>query len=242
MPQLMKKRQSFYLWLWSLLTLCVTPSCDPAVNTDHAEVGAAAASLRGLPYEKNYHIDTSRSQVSWIGTKVTGRHNGMIPIRQGALQLQGNQVVSGRIVLDMQALRATDKRIDEANNHKLAKHLTSADFFDAGRFPDAVFELISIKPFTGEARQPAKRHAAWQEALRVKNPTHYLTGNLTIKGCTRSITFPARLVVEGDELRAQANFNIDRTHWGLVYGSDKSMGNKTIHPIVNVGLDVVAKP
>lgn len=238
----MKKRQPIYTWLLSLLALCATLACDPAINTDHAKVGEAVKSLQSLPFEETYRIDTSKSQLSWIGTKVTGHHNGVIPVQHGEVQLQGNLVVGGNIMMDMQALKATDKRIDEADNKKLSKHLKSIDFFDVARFPTATFELISIKPLEGNTQPEARGGSALEEELRVKDPTHYITGNLTIKAKTRSVTFPARVTIVGNELKVQANFNIDRTHWGLTYGSDKSLGNKTIHPIVNIGLDVVAKP
>jgi len=238
----MKTRQLVYTWLVSLWALGATFSCDPAVNTHQAEVGEAVRSLQPLSSGKTFLIDTSQSRISWIGAKVTGRHNGIIPLQQGYLLLRNNQVTGGNVLLDMQALHAADNRLDEAGNQKLSKHLKSNDFFDVERFPTATFDVVSVRPYQEAAQQKAGSNTPRQTTSVIENLTHSITGNLTIKGITRSITFPARVALEDGELKAQANFNIDRTHWGLTYGADESLGNKTIHPIVNIGVEVVAIP
>jgi polyisoprenoid-binding protein YceI len=74
----------------------------------------------------------------------------------------------------------------------------------------------------------------------MKDATHTITGNLTLKGTTKSITFPAKVAVNDNVVTADANFNIDRTQWGLVYGNDQSLGDKFIRPTVNIQLHLVA--
>ena len=43
------------------------------------------------------------------------------------------------------------------------------------------------------------------------------------------------------QLSAQANFNINRSDWGLSYGNDQSLGDKFISPTVNLNLDIKTK-
>ena len=51
-------------------------------------------------------------------------------------------------------------------------------------------------------------------------PNEYtITGNLTLKGISNAITFPAIIITEGDKLKAQAAVTIDRTLWGITYKS-----------------------
>lgn len=215
-------------------------SCDTTVNSDVAEVGAVVKNLSPGTPDEIFKIDTARSTMTWIGFKVTGRHNGLFKIREGEINLHNGKAHSGITVLDMTAMRADDKKIDEAGNKKLTKHLRSADFFDVEKNPTATFEITTVVPYGSTAKQQAPEPVFNAGELRVKNPTHKVTGNLTIKGITKGISFPARITLEDSLLKIKANFNIDRTDWNLTYGSDKSMGNKTIYPTVNIGFDIVA--
>jgi hypothetical protein len=46
--------------------------------------------------------------------------------------------------------------------------------------------------------------------------------------------------VAGNSLKALANFDINRTLWGIRYGNDKSLGDKFISETVNVQLNLKA--
>jgi len=232
---------TLYRILCSLLALAVF-ACDTTVSSDEAEVGAAVQSLAQIEPDQVFKIDTANSSVTWIGAKVTGRHNGIFKIQEGEVTLHNGQASGGKTILDMTGMRSADKTIDEANNKKLTRHLRSPDFFDVERHPTAIFELTSVTPYepNTEQEETPSAFASKTRELRIKNPTHRITGNLTIKGITKSVTFPAKITLEDSVLRAKANFNINRTDWNLIYGADKSLGNQTIHPTVNIGLDIVA--
>jgi polyisoprenoid-binding protein YceI len=228
-----------YTLLWALLTLSLF-ACDTTVKTDEAVVGVAVRAFSpGVP-DQVFKVDTAKSAVTWIGAKVTGRHNGVIKITEATINLHNGKPNGGKTVFDMTTVRSQDKTIDEAGNKKLTKHLRSEDFFDVDNHPTASFVITSVVPYDSTDRQEVTAPAVNTKQLRIKDPTHKITGNLTIKGITKSISFPAKITLEDSVIRAKANFNIDRTKWKLSYGSDTSLGNKTIYPAVNIGLDLVA--
>ncbi|HEY4651968.1 MAG TPA: YceI family protein [Pontibacter sp.] len=229
-------RRNLLLLLTPIMLLALV-ACDTSVKTDKAEIGDPVAPTETVPAPEIYVIDTVNSSVTWIGSKITGRHNGVFKISQGELHMHNNQLTGGTINFDMRGTRASDRNIDESSNARLTMHLRSPDFFDVARYPAASFVLTGVAPYD------STRHKVTtpDSELRIKGATHYLTGNLTIKDKTRSVRFPAKITLHHNKLKAQANFNIDRTAWGLVYRSDEALGNQTIYPEVNIGIDLVAK-
>lgn len=223
-----------------LFTFC---SCDTTVKTDTANVGEAIHKTNKITPSETFQIDTTKSEITWIGAKMTGRHNGYFKIKEGELYMNNGLLSDGRIVIDMANMRADDKKIDLSSNEKLTKHLRSPDFFDVEKYPTAVFELTGVAPYDStKTKTPAKAVRNADDALRVKHPTHQVTGNLTLKNKTKSISFPAKVTMDDSVLKAKANFNINRTDWDLVYRSDESLGDKTIYPEVNIGFNIVTKP
>lgn len=205
-------------------------SCKDAPKADKAETSEAQEIQQTTaPSGTTYSVDIQQSKVEWVGTKPTGRHHGTFKIKEGGLTTDNNNVAGGRFVMDVKSLQADDQ--DEAGNTKLTNHLKSADFFDAEKYPEAVFEITNITSGVDASNKD----------LVMKDATHTVTGNFKMKDQTKSITFPAKITVSDAEITADANFNIDRTHWGMNYRSDKSLGDKLIDPIVNIQFHIVAK-
>lgn len=223
-----------------ILLVLLFAACDTSIQTDEAEIGAPIRPKSLAPVSEVYKIDTAKSKLTWIGAKITGRHNGIFKISTGNITVDNQQLTGGNIQLNMLALRSDDKTIDAASNKKLTTHLRSADFFDVEHYPSASFVLTSVAPYDSTKRKPVATPGIPESEFRVKGATHLLTGNLTIKNKTRSVRFPAKITVQDSLIKAKANFNIDRTKWGLVYRADKSLGNQTIHPQVNIGIDLEA--
>ena len=85
----------------------------------------------------------------------------------------------------------------------LEGHLKTGDFFETEKFPTGQFVITKVAPASG---QP--------------NVTHNITGNLTLKGVTKSVTFPANVIAAGNKISAVTPaFKINRTEWGIKYGS-----------------------
>jgi polyisoprenoid-binding protein YceI len=175
-----------------------------------------------------YSLDASTSKVKWEGRKkvVDSKHYGTIDIKSGEVKLQGDQLKGGTLVIDMTTIRDEDLT-DEGYNTKLVGHLKSEDFFDVQKFPEAKFVFRNVKAKKGP-----------------EGATHEVTGDLTIKGKTHPVTFPANIEIKDGMVHGKAQLSIDRTQWNIRYGSDKffkSLGDKVIHDEIKFDLDLAAK-
>ena len=166
---------------------------DPASNTTKATTGEAAqvaspATARG----QKYVINPQNSKIEFVGSKVTGQEHGSFGDFSGQIDYAATPENS-RVNITM--------KIDSITTASpgLEKHLKTADFFDAAKFPEATFASTAIKA-GGE-----------------NGATHTVTGNLTMHGVTRSITFPATINVTPDAATVESNFSINRKEFGINY-------------------------
>jgi polyisoprenoid-binding protein YceI len=213
--------------LFSLLAAATLfASCQNAPEADEAKVGEAQEVSAAAG--ETYNADLVQSNVQFTGTKPVGQHQGQFSIKEGNLVVNGENITGGRFVIDVASMKITDK--DTNGVSMLSGHLQSGDFFDVQKYPTATFEITSVT-----AGAPADEKAVMKDA------THTISGNLTLKDTTRSITFPAKVQMANGQVTADANFNIDRTQWKMVYGNDQSLGDKFIRPEVNIVLHLVAK-
>lgn len=211
-------------------------SCSKSPDAAEATVGdkTEVASSEGL---KEVEIDTTLSSVSWTGSKVVGDvHVGALKIEAGSLALDSNIITGGKFVIPMSSLAVLDKEMEDQYKAKLKKHLLAEDFFNAEKHPKVSFEIASVTPLS-----IATEKVASEDTIYLKDCTHNITGNLTIKDSTKSITFPAKVINEGGKVLANARFKINRTLWGVNYGADQSLGNKMIRPEVVIDINLVTK-
>jgi polyisoprenoid-binding protein YceI len=175
-----------------------------------------------------YKLQPQLSTLGWEGKAVTHGHNGTMQFTDGNLQVNGNQVVGGTVTVNMKTMKATD--ITDADNQaKFVGHMSSDDFFGAEKFPTSTFKITSVKPIAGAA-------------ANADNAT--ITGDMTIKGVTQAISFPAKVGVKNGVAAATGKVTIDRTKFGLKYGSKTffdSIGDKAINDEFTLTFNVVAK-
>jgi polyisoprenoid-binding protein YceI len=171
-----------------------------------------------------FEIDTKASKVYWTGKKVTGEHTGYLSIANGTVQVENNVVISANLTMDMNTIVCTDLEAGEWND-KLVGHLKSDDFFSTGKFPNAKFNITSVKKSAGGE--------------------YSVVGDMTIKGITNEISFPAKINVENGNLVAEGTATLDRTKWNVQYGSGKffsGLGDKMIYDEFDIKFDIKAKP
>ena len=177
---------------------------------------------------KTMIIDVEKSTAEWLGKKVTGQHNGTIKFVKGDFTVDNGKVTGGKFEMDMNSIVVLDLT-DAAMNTKLTGHLKSDDFFGSAKFPSSKFEITKVDVLN-DPNKPGM------------NST--VTGNLTIKDITKSISFPAEIKIENGVLNAKADFDIDRTEWNVKYGSGKffeNLGDKMINDNFNLKLTLTAK-
>jgi polyisoprenoid-binding protein YceI len=170
---------------------------------------------------KKYKVDPATSMVGWIGTKPSGKHTGTIKISEGTVNVKKGKIVSGNFTIDMNTIANTD--MEGKGKDGLEGHLKSPDFFDVAANPTAKFEITGVAPVMANQK------------ILLEGATHNITGNLTLKGVTKSVTFPAAVMMDDKTLGAKADFNIDRTMWNMNYGADGKVAKE-----INLTLDIKA--
>lgn len=165
-------------------------STSEAVTTTSQSAVAANAAAQGAV---KYAFDQTTSKVSFTGSKVTGKHDGGFNTFNGTVDVVDGAPEKSKVDVQIDADSIT------TDTEKLTGHLKSPDFFDTKTNPKATFVSTEIKK-GGE-----------------KGATHTVTGNLTIKGITKSVTFPATINVAGDNASLDAEFSINRRDFSLNY-------------------------
>ncbi|WP_123845570.1 YceI family protein [Chitinophaga lutea] len=207
-------------------------ACQQAPKADKAEVTDVQAVKQ--PDENGHHhrLDTAASHLFWIGTKPTGEHKGSFRFSSGELHMKDSVLTSGQFVIDIRSLSNIDLATQPDMKKKLETELLGPNFFDAAQFPAARFEITEVQEFN-----PA---TAGKDVL-LKDANYTIKGNLTIKDVSKNISFPAKIVRKDGKVMATADFNIDRTQWGMTYRADKSVQDKLINSIVNIRFEIVTK-
>lgn len=230
---------STYLFASVLILSGCGRSSDTVETGDAAEVATGSGS--------KVSIDQNASKVNWRGYKPSGQHFGIIPITAGEVTLEGNDVTAGGFTFDITKLEIHDMEAGSENHGKLWNHLQSNDFFDAASHPEAKFEITKIEPFSAgsiEDSEEFETDNTPKSASEVapNNPTHWVSGNLTIRGTTKNIKFPANISVSDGKVDAKAGFNINRTDWGLSYGDEATAVDKAkdqfIYNTVSVDFEI----
>ena len=202
-------------------------ACSDAPQGDQATISdqKKAAEVVGQAFV----LDTSTSRVHFVGNGVGKNHPGTFHLASGSVAVAGNQITGGEFVINIKSLDL-DQR-EAMFQQKLQPHLLSGDFFDAEKFGNARFVITKVTPY----------QSGVGDTSIVQGANFNVSGNLTLKEDTKNITFPAKIDLDGNMLKAKSNFNIDRTQWKMNYGNDKTLGDKFISETVNIRLVVQAK-
>lgn len=177
--------------------------------------------------EGKMNVNTSESSVRWVGKKVTGSHEGNISILEGNVQVNRGVIENALVTIDMTSITVTDEGMNDDMKGKLTGHLNSADFFNVEEHDKAMFQLTSFAPVKGGDQSD-----------------YLITGTLTIKGISNSISFPAKVTFDKGEMRAEAKLTFDRSKWNIRYGSGSffdGLGDKMIYDDVEISFVLVAR-
>ncbi|CAA0188805.1 YceI family protein [Tenacibaculum maritimum] len=168
------------------------------------------------------NIDTNTSVLTWKGTKPRGAHSGTVALKESFLVIDNGAVTSGEFIIDMSAIKNTD--LDAEHGAKLVAHLSNGDFFDVEKYPTSKFVITSSDNKDGKLA---------------------ITGNLTIKDVTKSITIPATISEKDGVVTFKSDlFNINRADFNVKYGSKSFFDNlkdKYIDDLIEFSFDIKVK-
>ena len=176
--------------------------------------GAAATASEPIDGEKK-EINAAKSKITWKAYKVAGGHVGTVQLKEGALIFDKEKLTGGAFVVDMGTLTPTDLKGEMKG--KLEGHLKSDDFFSVDNHSTSKLVFTDVKPFN-------------------KN-SYTVTGDLTIKGITKPITF----VVSVFDNKATATLKVDRTKYDIKFRSGnffENLGDKTIYDEFDLVVDL----
>ncbi len=200
-------------------------SCNNQAKETVETKEAVSAEVTKTNADQTFVINRTSSSLAWEGFEgvklLASEHNGTINITEGKLLVKDEKVVGGKFNIDMNSIVVLDIPADNSRNAKLTNHLKDPDFFDVPRFPEANFEITSVEAGNSDSS--------------------IVNGNLTIKGISKNISFPALITKDANTIKANAKFYINRKDWGINYRSENSLGDKMIRPEMGITINLVAE-
>lgn len=196
----------------ALLFAAVMTSCgsDAVEATDAQEVKEVAITGTYSTLGDHNHVDWK----AWHLGK-TGERFGKVMIKDAEASVNDGALAGGKFVLDLTSLTVENFGEDTAQNEKLRGHLTSGDFFLTDTFPTATFEITSVDSTAGDYNSS-------------------ISGNLTIKGISKNITFNANVEVTEENVSISSEtFEVNREDWGLTYHNEGTAGVPVDYLIAN---------
>ena len=167
------------------------------------------------------------STVNWTANNPTSTHVGTINVSKGSLELKAGKITSATFEIDMKSILSTDLKSDD--KEKLEGHLKSADFFEADKYPTAIFTLKKSLLIKGNDKT-----------------RHHITGDLKIKEVTKTIEFDAYVIVSNNGTLLTAttpSFEINRVDYGIKYKSGviNTVKDKIISDKIGMVINIRAK-
>lgn len=195
------------LLFFILAAAAIMSACaDPAANKPKAqtaepvtiepltiEVGKTDSTREVKTKGTAVPIDPETSKIEFVGSKVTGKHEGGFTSFEGTIDLVNEKTVESSVVVEIKMSSVYTDASD------LTKHLQTGDFFEAEKYPLSKFTSTKIVQAT------------------TGSDNYIITGNLEMRGVMKSITFPAKIAISPDQVAVNAEFSINRKDFGIVY-------------------------
>ena len=209
----MKPIQTFVCALCiAFLIGCGNPADNVPKAAVSSETNAEAAGSAPAATASVFAINPGDSKIEFIGSKVTGSHKGGFTNFTGEFRVADGKLAAtgNKIVIDMNSTWS--------DNSRLTGHLKSPDFFNVEKFPKA--EFVS-------------------SAIEKKSTNYMVSGNLTLHGVTKQISFPADIQVSDQAVGVNAQFVLNRFDFEIKY---PGKANDLIRKEVVMQLKIKASP
>lgn len=180
-----------------------------------------------------FAVNLENSKVDWKAFHKGGfaPRWGTLNLKSGEISVANSELTAGDFVIDMLSLKADPASVTEKDKKAtdLEAHLKNADFFDVEKNPTADFKITNV----------ANLETAGSDAVAGANKT--ISGNLTLKGKSVNVTFPAKVAVADGTASIQAKFTVNRADWGIQFGtSETDPAEWMISKDIEIGIDVKA--
>ncbi len=172
-----------------------------------------------------YKLDTANSSIKWKGEYLAGlSEEGTVSLSSGSVKIENGVLTTGEFVIDMNSIESIPHK------DRLVTHLKSDDFFGVAQYPTSKFVIRSIAPSSEEGAKVGR---------------YTISGNLTVRGIEKAISFMATILpTEDGGLSATGSFAINRADWEVKYNSSSfftNLGDKVIRDAVEIKLDLKAQ-
>lgn len=170
-------------------------------------------------------LDVTASNVGWKGTKKMGSaHNGDVKVQSGSVVFdKTGKLTGGSFVIDMKTISNEDLKDSPDYQKKLVGHLSSEDFFNVAKYPTASFKINKVTP------------------KKKSNSEVTISGEFTMIGKTQPVSFPAKISYANGAATGEAVVKIDRTKFGLKYGSGNFFKELTADKIISDEFELTLK-
>ena len=171
--------------------------------------------------EAIYEIDESKSLVFWRGYAKGGYHEGTIGIHGENVTVSDGRLISGTFLFPLLSLTNTDLPTNE-ERQQLVRQLQGPDFFYMVLYPEIKFEINKVEDYLN---------------AQDSHSNYLVSGELTVLGNSRPVSFPASMSVENNSLKAEGKLVLDFTDWGMTYARDTTRSDRR-HVKPNIDLIV----
>jgi polyisoprenoid-binding protein YceI len=168
---------------------------------------AALVALSGSLFADEFPLSGKNTTITFVGSKPGGKHDGGFKVLTGTATVEGTDPTTLKVSVEI------DMNSLYSDNGKLTAHLKSPDFFGVKSNPKSKFVSTRVE----------KADFGYK-----------VTGDLTLLGRTKSITFPATVTLADGTLTLTSKFSIDRTEWGMTFARGK------VHDEVKLSVSVKA--
>jgi len=181
------------------------------------------------PLDGEFLVDRDQSVIRWTGRNLFNHHSGTVKLGSGRLVLHDGRLIEAAFEVDLESIVCED--LSDPDLHAaLIGHLRTGDFFLIDEYPTARFVTGKVEPIA--------------EATPGE-PNYQVHGEFTLRGVTRPLQFEAVIepAPDGKRITGQAQFELDRTEFGSIYGSGRFfrfLGQHVVNDRVHLHLKIHA--
>lgn len=202
-------------------SLSVTTQCSADNNiNDNLIAISSNDDSKNANAESTFVIDANHSLIGFSVRHLTiSNVHGRFAIFSGTIHYNEQDVTKSSVEFNAKA-ESIDTGVKPRD-----EHLRTADFFDVAKYPDITFKSTKIAQSGGQ---------------------YQMTGNFTMHGVTKEITFPFQLTKPIKDPRGntrfgiEAEFTINRQDYGINYGKTFGDGSLVVSNDVKINLNMEA--